>query len=302
MYNNSNALQELNDPLEHISNQNPCFGKGPNLNKGRIHLPVSPSCNIQCAFCNRTRNKDEKRPGVTSEILTPGEAAEILDKALELCPEITVAGIAGPGDTLASDYAIETFKLIKEKHPDIINCLSTNGLLLEERAQELIDAGVKTVTVTVNAVDPEVLKHICLWIVKDGITYTGVEGARILIDAQLRGIRKIKDLGAMVKVNTVLCPGINDEHVEEVAKTVSELGADFMNIIPLIPQHKLSHLQEPDCMMLHEARMKAEKYIRVFRHCQRCRADAAGIPGKVEISDQLYDIKKLNAKNTFSHG
>ena len=302
MYNNSNALQELNDPLEHISNQHPCFGKGPNLNKGRIHLPVSPSCNIQCAFCNRTRNKDEKRPGVTSEILTPGEAAEILDKALELCPEITVAGIAGPGDTLASDYAIETFKLIKEKHPELINCLSTNGLLLEERAQELIDAGVKTVTVTVNAVDPEVLKHICLWIVKDGITYTGVEGARILIDAQLRGIRKIKDLGAMVKVNTVLCPGINDEHVEEVAKTVSELGADFMNIIPLIPQHKLSHLQEPDCMMLHEARMKAEKYIRVFRHCQRCRADAAGIPGKVEISDQLYDIKKLNAKNTFSHG
>ena len=84
MYNNSNALQELNDPLEHISNQHPCFGKGPNLNKGRIHLPVSPSCNIQCAFCNRTRNKDEKRPGVTSEILTPNEAAEILDKALEL--------------------------------------------------------------------------------------------------------------------------------------------------------------------------------------------------------------------------
>lgn len=302
MNNSTNALLELNDPLEHISNQHPCFGKGPNLNKGRIHLPVSPSCNIQCAFCNRTKNKEERRPGVTSEILTPVEATEILDKALELCPEITVAGIAGPGDTLASDYAIETFKLIKEKHPELINCLSTNGLLLEKRAEELIEAGVKTVTVTVNAVDPEVLKHICLWIVKDGITYTGVEGARILLDAQLRGIKKIKELGAMVKVNTVLCPGINDDHIEEVAKTVSELGADYMNIIPLIPTHKLAHLKEPDCMMLHETRTKAEKYIRVFKHCQRCRADAAGIPGKVEIADQLYDLKKLNARNTFSHG
>ena len=297
-----NTLPDLVDPLEHISNQHPCFGKGPNLNKGRIHLPVSPSCNIQCAFCNRTRNANEKRPGVTQEILSPQEASEIVDKALTLCPEITVAGIAGPGDTLASDYAIETFNIIKKTHPELINCLSTNGLLLEEKAERLIEAGVKTITVTVNAVDPEVLQHIVLWIQKDGVIYRGKEGAEILIAAQKRGIKKIKQLGAMVKVNMVLCPGINDQHVEEVARTVSELGADFMNIIPLIPQHKLKDLKEPGCMELHEARQKAEKYIRVFRHCQRCRADAAGIPGKVEISDKLYNLKKLNAENTFSHG
>ena len=302
MNTQGNALPELVDPLEHISNQHPCFGKGPNLNKGRIHLPVSPTCNIQCAFCNRSRNTYEKRPGVTGEILTPVEAADVVDKALKLCPEITVAGIAGPGDTLASDYAIETFNVIKERHPELINCLSTNGLLLEEKAERLIEAGVKTITVTVNAVDPEILQHICLFVVKDGKTYVGTEGAKILIEAQKRGIKKVKELGAMVKVNMVLCPGINDEHVEEVAKTVSELGADFFNIIPLIPQHKLAHLHEPSCQELYEARAKAEKYIRVFRHCQRCRADAAGIPGKLEISDKLYDLKKLNAQNTFSHG
>lgn len=296
-------LPELKDPLEHISNLHPCFGKGPNLNKGRIHLPVSPACNIQCAFCNRTRNTYENRPGVTGSVLEPREAAGVVDKALELCPEITVAGIAGPGDTLATDHAIKTFKLIRKSHPELINCLSTNGLLLEKKAVELIEeAGVKTITVTVNAVDPEILKNICLYIVKNGKTYSGVKGAKILIDAQEKGIRKVKELGATVKVNMVLCPGINDHHVEEVAKTVSEWGADFMNIIPLIPQHKFSFLREPGCNELYEARAKAEKYIKVFKHCQRCRADAVGIPGKLELADKIYDLKKLNAQNTFSHG
>ena len=288
------------DPLSHVANRHPCFGGGSNMNRGRVHLPVSPACNIQCAFCNRTRNGTEQRPGVTSELLSPEDAADIVDRALELCPEITVAGIAGPGDTLATHHAIETFQLIQERHPELINCLSTNGLLLERYAQELIEAGVRTITVTVNAVDPEILKHICLWVVRDGKKYEGAEGAAILIEAQKRGIREIAALGALVKINMVLVPGINDGHVEEVARTVKELGAHFINIIPLIPQYQLAHLPEPTCEELHAARERAEAYLPVFRHCQRCRADACGIPGKIDVADQLYAIRQV--ATTFSHG
>lgn len=286
--------------LSHMANRHPCFGGGPNMNKGRVHLPVSPACNIQCAFCNRTRNETEQRPGVTSQLLSPEEAADIVDRALELCPEITVAGIAGPGDTLATHHAIDTFRIVKDRHPELINCLSTNGLLLEQYAQELVDVGVRTITVTVNAVDPEILKHICLWVVKDGKKYEGAEGAAILIEAQKRGIAKIAALGALVKINMVLVPGVNDGHVEKVARTVKELGANFFNIIPLIPQHKLAHLSEPTCEELHHAREQAEKYLPVFRHCQHCRADACGIPGKLDVADELYAIRQ--AATTFSHG
>lgn len=286
--------------LTYVANRHPCFGGGPNMNRGRVHLPVSPTCNIQCAFCNRTRNRTEQRPGVTSEILSPEEAANIVDQALELCPEITVAGIAGPGDTLATHYAIDTFRLVKESHPELINCLSTNGLLLERYAEELIDVGVKTITVTVNAVDPNILKHICLWVIKDGKRYEGAVGAAILIKAQRRGIAKMSALGALVKINMVLVPGVNDGHVEEVARTVKEWGAHFINIIPLIPKYKLSHLAEPTCEELHAAREKAEKHLPVFRHCQRCRADACGIPGKLDVADKLYAIRQ--AVTTFSHG
>ena len=90
-----------------VKDLHPCFGHG--KNKGRIHLPVCPGCNIECNFCDRKINATENRPGVTSAILTPAEALEALTRALELCPEITVAGIAGPGDTLDSDNAIKTF-------------------------------------------------------------------------------------------------------------------------------------------------------------------------------------------------
>ncbi|MDF2870762.1 MAG: Radical domain protein [Anaerocolumna sp.] len=205
---------------ENLKNSHPCFG-GHKTNKGRIHLPVSPGCNIECKFCDRKINQTEQRPGVSSGVLKESEALEVIRRSLELCPEITVAGIAGPGDTLASPYALNTFKLIKEEFP--------------------------------------------------------------------------------IKVNTVLIPGINEDHIEEVARIVSEAGATIYNIIPLIPQHELKEVKAPGCLEIDRARLKAGNYIDVFRHCQRCRADAVGIPGEKEFADQIY-FGRLSMKETFSHG
>ena len=102
-------------------------------------------------------------------------------------------------------------------------------------------------------------------------------------------------------MNTVLVPEINGDHIEEIAKTVKEAGAKIYNIIPLIPQHELKDYAAPTCPQIDEARIKASKYIDVFRHCQHCRADAVGVPGKSEFGDQIYQ-RRLNVKETFSHG
>ena len=290
----------MSNTYKDLQNSHPCFG-GHKKNAGRIHLPVSPGCNIACRFCDRAINDVEERPGVTSKVLKPAECEEILRKALEICPDIKVAGIAGPGDTLASDYALETFKIVKEKFPHLIKCMSTNGLLLNERAKDVIEVGIDSLTVTVNAVDPEIENKLNAYIIYHGEKIEGVEGAKILIRNQLSGIRKIAEAGITVKVNTVLVPGINDEHIEEIAKTVKEAGAKIYNIIPLIPQHELKDVPAPTCPQIDEARRKAEKYIDVFRHCQHCRADAVGVPGKSEFGDQIYQ-RRLGIKETFSHG
>ena len=286
--------------FDHLLKQHPCFNGEAHAANGRIHLPVSPVCNIQCGFCKRGFNKLEQRPGVSRSIFTPEEALSTVERALKLCPEIKVAGIAGPGDTLATDHAIETFALIHRKFPRLINCLSTNGLLLEEKAVRLMAAGVKTVTVTVNAVDPGVLKGICSYITLNGITVTGEFAAQTLIAAQLAGIEKIVRLGGVVKINTVLIPGINELQVGEVARVTAEKGASLLNIIPLIPQHAMAAIHPPTCSEIEAARKAAEAHLPVFRHCQQCRADACGIPGGVDVADQLYD--RPLAPTTFSHG
>jgi len=102
-----------------INEVHPCFALGKPNNKGRIHLPVSPACNISCKFCDRQINMTEQRPGVTGSVLTPTEALAAVRKAVALAPEITVVGIAGPGDTLATSHALETFRLISGEFPHL---------------------------------------------------------------------------------------------------------------------------------------------------------------------------------------
>lgn len=290
---------ETDNRFDHLVKNHPCFGGEAHFKYGRLHLPVSPVCNIQCKFCKRSFNKCENRPGVAGALLTPDRALQVVERALEICPEITVVGIAGPGDTLASPHALETFELVNEKYPHLIKCLSTNGLKLEENAERIVNAGVKTVTVTVNAVEADILQKICSYIVSGGVHFTGKEAALRLLLAQLAGIRKISRLGVVVKINTVLIPGVNDEHVGEIARVTSGVGASLINIIPLIPQNEMSNLRPPSCFELNEAREAAERYLPVFRHCKQCRADACGIPGRnIDFGDALYEHRE----ETFSHG
>ncbi|SDB26967.1 radical SAM protein [Eubacterium oxidoreducens] len=287
--------------FEELKSRHPCFALGEKSNNGRIHLPVSPGCNIGCHFCKRDYNITEERPGVASGIISPQEALETVKRAVKIMPQIQVVGVAGPGDTLATPYALDTFELIKKEFPDMIKCMSTNGLMLKELADRVIEVGIDSLTVTVNAVDPKIQARINEYIIWHGKRYEGEEAAKILIENQLEGIRKVTESNVTVKVNTVLIPQINKDHIETIAKTVSQHGASIYNIIPLIPQHHLDWCTEPGCEELYEARREAEKYIKVFRHCQRCRADAVGVPGGKDISKQIY-LKEIKVKQTFSHG
>jgi nitrogen fixation protein NifB len=287
--------------LEDISTRHPCFALGKPHNKGRIHLPVSPGCNIACRFCERSLNRDEQRPGVTAEVLTPEEALTVVDQALKLAPELAVVGIAGPGDALATPFALRTFRLVKQQFPQMLRCMSTNGLLLAEKIDELVEVGVDTLTVTVNEVDPERLALINDHIVYHGRFHTGIEAAELLVANQRAGIRAAADRGLLIKVNTVLIPGINDERIGEIACAVKEAGAGLYNVIPLIPHAKMVDVSAPTCAQIDRARSDAEQHIRVFRHCQHCRADAIGSIGGRDYGEQIY-LNRKRHETTFSHG
>jgi nitrogen fixation protein NifB len=287
--------------IREIAALHPCFSLGKPNNKGRIHLPVSPGCNIACKFCQHSINTYEHRPGVTATVISPSEACDIVRRALELSDNLTVVGIAGPGDTLATPYAFETFRLVRKEFPQLIQCMSTNGLLLPEKADELIELGIDTLTVTVNDVFPETLNQLNGRITYHGKLIEGVEAAEILIANQLEGIRRVTQAGTIVKVNTVLVPEINGDHIGQIARAVQAAGASLYNIIPLIPQHELAWCSVPECEEIDDARSQAETYIQVFRHCQHCRADAIGVPGGEDFGKQIYQ-ERVQQENTFSHG
>jgi nitrogen fixation protein NifB len=238
---------------------------------------------------------------VTSKVITPEESIGVLKKALKICPEIKVAGIAGPGDTLATDAALKTFRLIDKHFPELLKCMSTNSLLLNEKADEIIDAGVDSLTVTINAIDPEIDARLNKFVIYHGKKYDALEGAEILIENQLKGLEKVAKSGITLKVNTVLVPRINGKHIGEIARKVAGLGAEIYNIIPLIPTFELANERAPYCFEIEQARKDAEQYVNVFRHCNRCRADAVGVPGISEFADEVFS-DELELTETFSHG
>jgi nitrogen fixation protein NifB len=248
---------------------------------------------MQCNYCNRDFEcVNESRPGVSSTILTPLQAADYLDAVLRKIGNIEVVGIAGPGDPFAnSAETLETLRLVRERHPDATLCLATNGLELAGHVDELAALEVSHVTITINAVDPEIGKAIYAWARAGRKVYRGLDAARVILERQLEGIRALKEKGMVVKINTVVIPGINDAHITEVAKHVSELGADILNCIPLyhVAGTPFEGVALPTADRMNAIRQEAAAFLPQMGHCGRCRADAAGMIGQ----EQAFEITEL---------
>jgi len=259
----------------------PCFNEGVKGTRARIHLPVAPKCNLMCNFCNRKYDcVNESRPGVTSAVLSPAQAEHYLAMALEREPRISVAGIAGPGDPFANAReTLDTCGRIRRRWPEMILCLATNGLELGDHLDEVAEIGVSHVTVTVNAIDPDIAGEIYSWARVGKVLYRGKDAGAILLARQAEAIKGLKDRGVIVKANTIVIPGVNDHHVEAVAERMRELGVDMLNCIPMHPNKdtKFENVPEPSKEMMAELRDRAEVYLPQMRHCKRCRADAVGL-------------------------
>jgi len=270
----------------------PCFSEKACHAFGRMHLPVAPKCNIQCNYCIRDFDcVNESRPGVTTRVLSPTEAIEMVRKALEKFTYIKVLGIAGPGEPLANEETFETLRLARIEFPNLIKCISTNGLLLPEKIDLLEKYDVGNITVTWNALDAAMGAKIYSFVTWKGKRLHGEEGAQVLLDNQIEGIKQAVKRHMIVKVNTVYIPGVNDMQIPDIAKKASELGVYTFNVIPLIPQYKFADVTPPSPADKRKMQDECAKYIRQMRHCQRCRADAIGKLGH-DVQGCLYSEGK----------
>jgi nitrogen fixation protein NifB len=291
----------------------PCYSEEAHHHYARMHVAVAPACNIQCNYCNRKYDcANESRPGVVSERLTSEQAAKKVLAVASAIPQMTVLGIAGPGDPLANPgKTFKTFELVAKVAPDIKLCLSTNGLSLPDHVDTIKDFNVDHVTITINMIDPEVGAAIYPWVFYKHKRYTGREAARILTERQLQGLEMLTERGILCKVNSVMIPGINDTHLVEVNKAVKSQGAFLHNIMPLIsaPEHGthfgLTGQRGPSAQELKALQDRCEGEMNMMRHCRQCRADAVGLLGedrsveftteKIETMEVTYDLAARQA-------
>lgn len=264
--------------------EHPCFNKSAHHWFGRVHLPVAPRCNIQCKFCNRQFDcVNESRPGVTSAVLSPAQAMVYLEEVFRQKKNIRVVGIAGPGDPFANpEGTLETCRLVRERYPEIMLCLATNGLNLRPYLDDLTEFNVSHVTVTVNAVDTAIGAQIYSWMRIDKRVQRAEQGAQILLQRQLEAIAGLKARGIIVKVNSIILPGINEDHIEAVARKMAELGVDLFNCMPYYPSagSEFEYMQEPSMETVNIIRSQAGRHVKQMRHCTRCRSDAVGLLGE----------------------
>ncbi len=286
--------------------KHPCFNAEAKGKYGRVHLPVAPQCNIQCKYCNRKYDcVNESRPGVTSTVLSPEEALEYVTRIKEKADYISTVGIAGPGDPFANAEAtMKSLELIHAKYPDLIFCLSSNGLNMYPYIDRMKELGVTHVTITINAIDPEIGAKVYAWVRYNKRNLRGLAAAEALLAEQLKCVEKLKAVGMTVKINSIIVPGVNDKHIPAVAEKMAEMGVDIMNCIPLLvtPDTDFENLPNPSEEMIKEVRSASEKFLPMMTHCQRCRADAVGILGcdDKDLSSEL--LKLTSAKNWIKEG
>ncbi|MGO9486372.1 MAG: nitrogenase cofactor biosynthesis protein NifB [Rhodomicrobium sp.] len=287
----------------------PCYSEQAHHHYARMHVAVAPACNIQCNYCNRKYDcANESRPGVVSERLTPEQAAKKALAVAATIPQMTVLGIAGPGDPLANAAkTFKTFELVAAQAPDIKLCLSTNGLALPEHVETIVKYKVDHVTITINMVDPEVGAKIYPWIFYNHKRYEGAEAAKILSEHQLRGLEMLTARGVLCKINSVMIPGVNDKHLVEVNRAVKSRGAFLHNIMPLIsaPEHGtvfgLSGQPGPSARELKALQDACEGEMNMMRHCRQCRADAVGLLGE-DRSAEFTTAKVMEMEVSYNRG
>src|SRR5204862_1246300 len=120
------------------------------------------------------------------------------------------------------DFVAEVAKLRNAGGEPLDIAITTNGHLLSDMAQPLKDAGLRRVTVSMDAVDPDRFARITR--VSNGF------------DNVLAGIRAAKQVGlAPVKVNCVLMRGFNEDQIIPFGMFAREEGVvlRFIEFMPL---------------------------------------------------------------------
>lgn len=154
-----------------------------------LRISLTPKCNLSCIYCHREGEEDPKDP------LSAAEIAEVIRVAAGF--GIRSIKFTGGEPLLRPDLT----EIIRSVPEGVESSLTTNGTLLAGLAEDLKQAGLRRVNVSIDSLDPA--------------TYAKIAGTDRLSEV-MDGIDAALATGLTpVKLNMVVLKGINDHEIDD---------------------------------------------------------------------------------------
>lgn len=185
-----------------------------------LRVSVTDRCNLRCRYCMPREVFGADFPFLErDELLSFEEIERVVRVLVDL--GVRKVRLTGGEPLLRRDLAGLIARLTRiEALEDL--ALTSNGVLLARMADELVAAGLRRVTVSLDALDDA--------------TFRAVSDTTIPVQAVLDGIAAARAAGlSPVKVNAVLQRGVNDDQVEALTGWARDLGVtlrfiEFMDV------------------------------------------------------------------------
>ena len=218
-------------------------------NEGReieyLRISVTDRCNLRCIYC---MPEDGVENVCHSSILTYEEILKICKTfAKHGLKKIKITG----GEPLVRRGVVELIRELKQIPGIESVTITTNGVLLENYYDDLVEAGVDAITVSLDTLDAETFKAVT---------------RRDEVESVLRGIKKALSGSVRFKINCVPIADVNKQGILELLEFAKKAHAD-VRFIEMMP---IGLGKEFTCVSENEIRGMIEKrYGTMSVYCQR---------------------------------
>lgn len=180
----------------------------------KLRISVTDRCNMKCIYCMPQHNIkwfEDK------EILSFQEIVRITSIFADLgINKIRITG----GEPLLRPYLENLITDLKKISKIKTISMTTNGMLLEEKIDQLSSAGITSLNISLDTFSEERFK-----------TLNGISN----LNRVIKGIQKARDLGLKIKINTVVIRNWNDDEIINFAKFARDYNVllRFIEFMPL---------------------------------------------------------------------
>lgn len=178
-----------------------------------MRVSITDRCNLRCRYCM----PEDIALLPMDMVLTYEEIVDVIRQAASLgIRKIKITG----GEPLVRRDCTKLIRQIKSIAGIEKVTLTTNGILLPQYIDELKDAGIDGINISLDTLKQERFREI-----------TGFDA----LDQVLKGIETSVSSGIRTKINTVLQKGVNDDEWTDLMKLAETMPLDvrFIELMPI---------------------------------------------------------------------